>query len=82
MLDSVRDSYNNNPTDSGADELDMESSGYLLDQSLNERTHDLGFFHADFEDFLVRDNWLRRVLDDLPFELNKTKNGKQVFPSK
>jgi len=54
----------------GADELDMGISGYLLDHSFNECAHDFGFFQAHFEDFLVRDNRLRGVLDDLPFELN------------
>ena len=56
-----------------ADELDMEISGYPLDQSFDNRAYDFGFLQADFEDFLVRDNRLRRVLDGLPFELGKRK---------
>jgi hypothetical protein len=56
-----------------ADELNMEISGDLLDQSFDDCAHDLGFPQADFKDFLVRDNQLGRVLDDLPFELNERK---------
>ena len=62
-----------------ADQLDLEISGYLLDHSFNDSTHDFGFLQADFEDFLVRDNRLRWVLDDLPFELNETQKTVNRF---
>ena len=59
----------------------MEISGYLLDQSFDDRAHDLGSLQANFEDFVMGDNRLRWVVDDLPFELGERKknNGKQSF---
>jgi len=58
-----------------ADELDMVNSGYLLNHPFNECAHDFGFFEAYLKNFLVRDDRLRRVLDDLPFELNETQEA-------
>lgn len=58
----------------------MGVSARLLDQPLDDRTHDLGFLQADFQDFLMVDGRLRWVVNHLPFELNEDpKNGKQCF---
>lgn len=54
----------------------MVISVYLLDQSFDDCTYDFGFLQADFEDLLVKDNRLRWVFDDLPFELSKRKKGR------
>jgi len=62
-----------------ADQLDLETSGYLLNHSFNDSTHDFSFLQADFEDLFVTDNQLRWVLDDLPFELNETQKTVSGF---
>lgn len=54
-------------------ELDVEIFGYLLDQSFDNCAHDFRFLHADLENFLVRDDRLRWVRDDPPFELGEPK---------
>lgn len=63
-----------------ADRLGTERSRYLLDHSFDNCTHDFGFLPADLEDFFMRDNRLRWVLDEPPFELNKPqKSVNKVF---
>ena len=58
----------------------MGTSGYLLDQPLNDRTHDIGFLQANFQDFPMVDSRLGWVVDNLSLELNEApKDGKQNF---
>jgi hypothetical protein len=67
----------------GCDQLEMDISGYLLDQSFDDSTHDLGFLQADLQDFPVIDSRLRRVLDDPPFKLDEARReGERNFLSK
>lgn len=54
-----------------ADGVNIGVSRYLLDYLFDDCTHDFGFLQTNVEDLLMRDNRLRWVLNDLPFELNE-----------